>query len=271
MRKDVEKPPQEEGAFGSKKKEVAMLSWSSSPALERIARELEAQQRLLEETRRSLEERLVPFQRYLAEQRRSIEQALRNLEARIKPFRQYLQNQEQNLERVVTHLNAELDDQFSPFGRYLAEQRRILERAARYLEEKPKPFLQYLEEQQEMVELIFKDVEERMERFSQHLKEQQKILEAMAEPQVREEFEALASFMGDRQRALDRYASSGETRPEELFAELEQIYEKYKELDGSKRRLLARILEQTRLADERLREALRASPQEPSGGGLLEA
>ncbi|MBI3988601.1 MAG: hypothetical protein HY347_03185 [candidate division NC10 bacterium] len=270
MRKDAEKPPQEEGAFVPKKKEVAMLSWSSSPALERIAREFEAQQRLLEEAKRSLEERLVPFQRSLTEQRRGIEQAMRNLEARIKPFRQYLQNQEQNLERVVTHLNAELDDQFSPFGRYLAEQRRILERAARYLEEKPKPLLQYLEEQQGMVELIFKDIEERMDLFGRHLKEQQKILEALAEPQVREEFEALASFMSERQRALDRYASSGETRPDELFAELEQIHEKYKELDGPKRRLLARILEQSRLADERLREALRSLPQEPPGGGPLE-
>src|SRR3990172_4822822 len=86
------------------RRNTPMLSWSQSPALEAILRALEDAQRAIEEVKRYLDERLTPFQKYLADQGRSVDQALRQLDTRIRPLKQYLQGQEQNLERVSAHL-----------------------------------------------------------------------------------------------------------------------------------------------------------------------
>ena len=238
------------------------LTWAASPSLERIHRELDEQIRTIEEAKRLLEERLSPFQRHLWEQRRNVDQALKQLEARIKPLRQYLEGQENNLERVGMHLKTELVDQFDTFEKFLAEQRQILERAQRYLEEQPRPMAQYLEDQQRAVEHVFRDLEEKLEPFGRYLKEQQKLLEALAEPRVTEEFDALSSYCGERQAALERYASAAEYRPQILFTELDGIYQKYKTQDGGKNKLLSRVLEQTRQADLRLQDALKPLPRE---------
>lgn len=249
-------------ALSAPKRRNHALAWSASPSLERIHRELDEQIRAIEEAKRLLEERLGPFQRHLWEQRRNVDQALKQLEARIKPLRQYLEGQGHNLERVGMHLNTELKDQFDAFEKFLAEQRQILERAQRYLEEQPRPLAQYLEDQQRAIEHIFRDLEEKMEPFGRYLKEQQKLLEALAEPRVTEEFDALANFCGERQSALERYAAATEYRPQALFAELDGIYQKYKAQDAGKNKLLSRVLEQTRQADLRLQEALRPLPRE---------
>jgi chromosome segregation ATPase len=238
------------------------LTWAASPSLERIHRELDEQIRTIEEAKRLLEERLSPFQRHIWEQRRNVDQALKQLEARIKPLRQYLEGQENNLERVGMHLKTELTDQFETFEKFLAEQRQILERAQRYLEEQPRPMAQYLEDQQRAIEHVFRDLEEKLEPFGRYLKEQQTLLEGLAEPRVTEEFDALASYCGERQAAMERYATAAEYRPQNLFAELDGIYQKYKALDGGKSKLLSRVLEQTRQADLRLQDALKPLPRE---------
>jgi hypothetical protein len=238
------------------------LAWSASPSLERIHREFDEQIRAIEEAKRLLEERLAPFQRHLWEQRRNVDQALKQLDARVKPLRQYLEGQVHNLERVGMHLNTELKDQFEAFQKFLADQRQILDRANRYLEEQPRPMAQYLEDQQRALEHVFRDLEERLEPFGRYLKEQQKLLEAMAEPRVTEEFDALASYCTERQAALERYAAATEYRPQSLFAELDGIYQKYKAQDGGKSKLLTRVLEQTRQADLRLQDALQPLPRE---------
>jgi len=238
------------------------LTWAASPSLERIHRELDEQIRTIEEAKRLLEERLSPFQRHIWEQRRNVDEALKQLEARVKPLRQYLEGQENNLERVGMHLKTELTDQFETFEKFLAEQRQILERAQRYLEEQPRPLAQYLEDQQRAIEHVFRELEEKLEPFGRYLKEQQKLLESLAEPRVTEEFDALASYCGERQAALERYATAAEYRPQNLFAELDGIYQKYKTQDGGKSKLLSRVLEQTRQADLRLQDALKPLPRE---------
>ncbi len=249
-----------------KRATAGMAGWATSPSLEKIARELEEQLKLIEEARRYLEERIAPFQRHLANQRRNADQALKQLEARVRPLRQYLESQEQNLGRVSQHLNAELRDQFDAFGRYLTEQQRIIEVATRYLDEKPRPIQRYGEDQQRVVELIYKEVEERLEPFGRFLKEQQRLLESIAAPQVLEEFEALAAYMQEREQAFERYAQAAEHRPAELFGELDEIHAKYKTMQAGTFRLLAKVLEHTRQSDERLREALRPNPRETAEG-----
>jgi hypothetical protein len=238
------------------------LTWAASPSLERIHRELDEQIRTIEEAKRLLEERLGPFQRHMWEQRRNVDQALKQIEARIKPLRQYLEGQENNLERVGMHLKTELTNQFDTFEKFLAEQRQILERAQRYLEEQPRPMAQYLEDQQRAIEHIFRDLEEKLEPFGRYLKEQQKLLETLADARVTEEFDALSTYCGERQAALERYANAAEYRPQTLFTELDGIYQKYKALDGSKNKLLGRVLEQTRQADMRLQDSLKPLPRE---------
>ncbi len=259
---DIQRPPAAEALSLGKRTNSPMVAWSASPSLEKISREFEEQIKVIEEARRYLVDRVSPFQRHLAAQRRNADQALKQLDARIRPLRQYLEGQEQNLGRVGQHLNAELRDQFDAFGRFLSEQQRILEMATRYLDEQPRPIQRYCEEQQRVVEQIYKEIEERLEPFGRFLKEQQRVLEAIATPQILEEFEAMASYMHERERALERYSLSPEHRPAELFAELDEIYNKYKTMQTGTFRLLAKVLEQTRLADERLREALRPGPRE---------
>ena len=244
------------------KRRNQVSTWCASPSLERLQREFDEQIRLIEEAKRLIEERLGPFQRYVLEQRRNVDQALKQLEARIKPLRQYLEGQEHNLERVGMHLNTELKDQFEAFEKFLIDQRQILERATRFLEEQPRPLGQYLEDQQRAIEHVFRDLEERLEPFSRYLKEQQKLLEAMADPRITQEFEALASFCSERQAALEHYAVATEYRPQLLFTELDGIYQKYKSQDGGKSKLLARVMEQTRQSDLRLQDALKPLPRE---------
>jgi len=244
----------------TQKRRSQMSLWNASPSLERIYQEFDEQIRLIEEAKRLLEERLAPFQRHLLEQRRNVDQCLKQLEGRVKPLRQYLEGQEHNLERVGMHLNTELREQFDSFQKFLGEQRQILERATRYLDEQPRPLAQYLEDEQRAVEQVFRDLEEKLEPFGRYIKEQQKLLEAMTEPRITEEFEALASYCGERHAALERYSSSPDYRPQTLFAELDGIYQKHKAQDGGKSKLLARVLEQTRQSDLRLQDALKPLP-----------
>jgi hypothetical protein len=253
------------------KRRSQALTWAASPALERVQRELDEQVRTIEEAKRLLEERLSPFQRHLWEQRRNVDQALKLLEARIKPLRQYIAGEESNLQRVGTVLKTELTDQFEAFEKILTEQRQILERAQRYLEEQPRPLAQFLEDQQRAIEHVFHDVEEKFEPFGRYLKEQQKLIEALAEPRLTEEFDTLAGYCGERQAALERYATAAEYRPQVLFAELDEIYQKYKMQDAGKSKLLGRVLEQTRQADLRLQDALRPLPREEPRPPRIEA
>jgi predicted nucleic acid-binding Zn-ribbon protein len=253
------------------KRRSQALTWAASPALERVQRELDEQVRTIEEAKRLLEERLSPLQRHLWEQRRNVDQALKLLEARIKPLRQYIAGEESNLQRVGTVLKTELTDQFEAFEKILTEQRQILERAQRYLEEQPRPLAQFLEDQQRAIEHVFHDVEEKFEPFGRYLKEQQKLIEALAEPRLTEEFDTLAGYCGERQAALERYATAAEYRPQVLFAELDDIYQKYKMQDAGKSKLLGRVLEQTRQADLRLQDALRPLPREEPRPPRIEA
>ena len=254
--------PNQPEALPAPKRRSQGITWAASPSLERIHHELDAQIRTIEEAKRLLEERLSPFQRHVWEQRRNVDQSLKQLEARIKPLRQYLEGQENNLERVGMHLKTELKDQFEAFEKFLAEQRQILERAQRYLEEQPRPMAQYLEDEQRAIEYVFRDLEEKLEPFGRYLKEQQRLLESLAEPRVTEEFDALASFCGERQTAMEHFATSAEYRPQNLFTELDGIYQKFKGQDGGKNKLLSRVLEQTRQADLRLQDALKPLPRE---------
>ena len=236
--------------------------WGASPSLERVHHELDEQIRIIEEAKRLLEERLAPFQRHLLEQRRNVDQCLKQLDARLKPLRQYLEGQGSNLERVGMHLNTELKDQFEDFDRFLADQRQILERANRYLEEQPRPLAQYLEDEQRAIDQVFRELEETLEPLGRYLKEQQKLLEAMTEPRVKEEFDLLAGYCGERHAALERYATAPEYRPQALFAELDEMYQKYKAQDGGRNKLMGRLLEQTRQADLRLQGSLKLLPRE---------
>lgn len=255
---DMDRPLPEFPSAPKRRSQVSI--WSASPSLERIYQEFDEQMRLIEEAKRLLEERLAPFQRHLLEQRRNVDQSLKQLDGRIKPLRQYLEGQEHNLERVGMHLNTELRDQFDAFQKFLAEQRQILERAGRFLDEQPRPLAQYLEDEQRAIENIFRDLEEKLEPFGRYLKEQQKLLEAMTDARITEEFEELSRFCGERHAALERYAASPDYRPQTLFMELDDIYQKHKAQDGGKSKLLGRVLEQTRQADLRLQDALKALP-----------
>lgn len=266
-RGELERSPGELSPVGAGR-DAPALSWSSSPFLERIHRDFEEQVRAVEEVKRYLEDRLTPFHRHLAEQRRNIEQALKQLDERMRPLRQYLEAQEQNRERIGAALGSGLKEQFGTFERYLADQQRILQKAGRYLEEQPKPLQRYLEEQNKAVQLVFQDLEARLEPFARLLKEQQQHLATLAEPQINQEFEALANYLAERQQSLGRFATAPEYRPQELFADLEEIYKRYRDLDGGKHKLLWKILEQTRLADDRLKEALRTGPRELDEMGL---
>jgi len=259
---EADRPSSADAYPAGKRSGPPLVAWSASPSLEKLSRDFEEQMKAIEEARRYLEDRLSPFQRHLAKQRRSAEQSLKQLEARVRPLRQYLEGQEQNLGRVNQHLNSELRDQFDAFGHFLTDQQRILELATRYLDDQPRPIQRYLDEQQRTVELVYKEIEERLEPFARFLKEQQRILETIATPQVLEEFEALAGYMQERERAFERYSLSPDPRPADLFAELDEIYNKYKTAQTGAHRLMMKVLEQTRLSDERLRESLRPGPRE---------
>lgn len=233
-----------------------MFSWSASPALQKIFQGLEVQQQIIEQIKRYLEERLAPFQRHVAEQRRNTELSLKHLESRLKPLRQYIQGEGQNLERIMAHMHTGLREQFDTFEQYLRRHRGLLEEANQYIEEQPRPLRTYLEDQRQAIEMIYGDLEERLDRFIQNLWEQQKIFESLREPHLLSEYETLAEYLEERQKALERYSRSPEYRPVELFVELDEVADRYKNLDPSRSKLLAKVFEETRIADEKLREAL---------------
>ncbi len=241
--------------------------WTVSPSLERIRQELDEQAAIIADAKRLLEERLAPFQRHLMEQRRHVDQCLKQLEARLKPLRQFLEGQGGNLERVEAHLGGELKEQFEDFQDFLAEQRQTLERANRYLDEQPLPLGRYLEDEQRAIDHIFRDLEESFEPLGRYLQEQHRLLAAITAPPVTEEFSLLASFCDERHAALQRFVAAGDYRPQALFAELEGIHRKYTAQDGGKSKRLARLLEQTRQADLRLRESLKPLPREEADSG----
>jgi hypothetical protein len=168
---------------------------------------------------------------------------------------------------VGAHLSGELREQFEDFQDFLAEQRQTLERANRFLDEQPLPLGRYLEDEQRAIEHIFRDLEESFEPLGRYLQEQHRLLAAITAPSVTEEFGLLASFCGERHAALQRFAAAGDYRPQALFAELEGIHRKYTAQDGGKGKRLARLLEQTRQADLRLRESLKPLPREQADSG----
>ncbi len=241
--------------------------WSISPSLERIRQELDEQAGIIADAKRVLEARLAPFQRHLMEQRRRVDQCLKQLETRLKPLRQFLEGQGSNLERVGAHLSGDLREQFEDFQDFLAEQRQTLERANRYLDEQPLPLGRYLEDEQRAIDHIFRDLEESFEPLGRYLQEQHRLLAAITAPPVTEEFGLLASFCEERHAALERFAAAGDYRPQALFAELEGIHRTYTAQDGGKSKRLARLLEQTRQADLRLRESLKPLPREQADSG----
>jgi hypothetical protein len=245
------------------------FSWSSSPTLQKIYHGLEEQQRIIEQLKSYLEEQLTPFQRHLGGQRVSIDNALRSLDRRLKPLRQYVQGEAENLERVSAHLEAGLREQFEDFEELLATQRTLLESANRYIDEQPQPLLTYLEDGRRAIEMIYRDLEQRLDTFLHNLEVQHQILDALREPALISEYEALAKYLEERQRALTHYARTGEYRPAEFFAKLDDAAERHKPRGGDENTLFARIYEEARLADERLRKGLAIPDPCPSNRDLV--
>lgn len=240
-----------------------MFSWAVSPLLEKIHRVLEEQRQFIDEARRCLEDRLLPFQKYLADQKLSVEQSLRQLEARMKPLRLYVQGQEQTLDRISLHLNENLRGQFDVFARYLEDQRRIFTDAMRYLDGQPRPYHDYLNAQQRLVELVYRDLEEKFTSFIEHLERQQRVLNSINHPDVLEEFKLMVEYAMERQRALERFSGGAAFHPAQLFAELTEIYSKFKSLAGNRHDLMGKFLEESRIADQYFHEQLEPPLGEP--------
>lgn len=243
-------------AIESTERGSAVFSWSSSPTLEKIYHGLGEQQRIIEELRRYLEERLTPFQRHLGWQQVSIDNALKSLDRRLKPLRQYIQGETTNLERVTAHLEAGLREQFEAFEELLASQRELLAQANRYIEEQPQPFHKYLEDGRKATEMIYGDLQQRLDAFLQNLGEQQQILDSLREPAVISQYDLLAQYLEERQKALAQFARAVEYRPAELFAQLDEVAERHKPSPQHQKTLFARVFEQARQADQRFQEAV---------------
>ncbi len=241
-----------------------MFSWSSSPALQKVYQGLEEQQRILDQLKAYLEERLTPFQRHVGEQQQHIDQALRHLESRLVPLRQYIQSEHQNLDGVAAHLETGLRDQFDAFEQFLERHKGLLEEANQYIKEQPRPLQRYLEDERQAVDLIHRDLEQRLDRFLQNLAEQHKILESLREPETISEYEALAEYLEERQKALERHARLPDYRPTEFFAQLEETADRFKHLNLEQKRLFSKVFEETRMADAKLRETLPAPGTSPS-------
>ncbi|MFQ5542455.1 MAG: hypothetical protein ACE5E2_06450 [Candidatus Binatia bacterium] len=234
-----------------------MYSWSASPALQKIYESLDEQRRIIDHLKVYLEERLVPFQCHLAEHQRNVDQALRHMQSRLVPLRQYIQGEHQNLERVAVHLQAGLREQFGTFERFLAKQSDLIEQADQYLEKQPRPLQNYLEDERQAIEIIYRDlVEQRLDRLLQNFLEQQKIVESFCAAEVISEYESLAEYLDERQKAFERYVRSAEFRPAQYFAQLDEVASRYKPLDPGQGKLFARVFKKTRLADEKFRKAL---------------
>ncbi len=248
---------------------AGVFSWSSSPTLEKIYHGLTEQQRIIEELKRYLEERLIPFQRHLGWQRVSVDHVLKTLERRLKPLRQYIQGETTNLERVTNHLEAGLREQFEAFEGLLASQRDFLGQANRYIEEQPQPFLKYVEHGRRAVEMIYGALQQRLDAFLQNLEEQQQILDSLREPGLISEYDALAGYLEERQKALAQFARAVEYRPTELFTQLDEAAERHKPPHQDQNTLFARVFEQARLADQRLREAITVPVPVPPNRDLV--
>ncbi|MFQ5989506.1 MAG: hypothetical protein ACE5K9_06295 [Candidatus Methylomirabilales bacterium] len=246
-----------------------VFSWSSSPTLEKVYHGLTEQQRIIEELKRYLEERLTPFQRYLGWQRVSVDNALKTLERRLKPLRQYIQGETTNLERVSNHLEAGLREQFEAFEELLASQRDFLEQANRYIEGQPQPFLKYVEDGRRGIEMIYGALQQRLDAFLQNLGEQQQILDSLREPALISEYDALAEYLEERQKALAQFARAVEYRPTELFSQLDEAAERHKPPRQDQNTLFARVFEQARLADQRFREAITVPEPSPPNRDLV--
>ncbi len=244
------------GASESLERNAAVFSGSSPPPLKKIYQGLEDQQRIIEQLKGYLEERISPFQRHLGGQRVSVENALKSLERRINPLRQYLQAERTNLERLNAHLGTGLQDQFEAFEELLTSQKDLLDQANQYIEVQPQPFLKYLEDGRQAIEMIYGDLEQRLDVFLQNLAEQQQILDSLREPGLTSKYEALAEYLEERQQALAQFARAVEYQPEELFAQLDEVAERHKPSHQDQDTLFAKVFEQARLADQRLREAM---------------
>jgi len=122
-----------------------------------------------------------------------------------------------------------------------------------------------------LIEMIYQDLEQRLDAFLLNLEEQQHILDSLREPGLISQYEALAEYLEHRQKALAQYTRAGEYRPAELFAQLDEAAGHYKRLHLDERGLSDKVFEETRLADEKLREALSvprtSPPQKPEGDG----
>lgn len=233
-----------------------MFSWSSSPTLQRIYQGLEEQHRIIDQFKAYLEERLAPLQQHMNEHQRYTGQALKHVESRLKPLRQYVRGGTQDLNRVTAHLEADLKEHFEAFERFLASQRNLLEKANQHIEKQPRPLQTYLEDERKVVEMIYRDIERRLDRFFQNLSDQQQVLDFLHQPGVDSEYDALVRYLEERHKAFQRYVRSFEYRPAELFAQLEEAADHYKRQHQDDRRLSDKVLEETRLADEKLRSAL---------------
>jgi hypothetical protein len=104
--------------------------------------------------------------------------------------------------------------------------------------------------------MIYGDLEQRLDIFLQNLAEQQQILDSLREPGLTSKYEALTGYLEERQQALAQFSRAVEYRPEELFAQLDEAAERHKPSRQDQDTLFAKVFEQARLADERLREAM---------------
>lgn len=241
-----------------------MFSWSSSPALLRIYKALEEYQQTIDQLRAYLEQTLTPFQNHVFAQRRHVERSLEHLESRLTPLRECVQGETENLTRVTAHLETDLPEHFEAFEHCLASQRALLEQANHYMEEQPRPLQTYLEDECKIAEEICSDLGQKFERFLQNLSEQQQTLDLLRHVEVNSEYDALITYLEDRQKAFQRYIRSFEYRPQEFFAQLDEAAQHYKRLNLDHRGLSDRIFEETRMADRRLKDALPIQATSPS-------
>lgn len=234
-----------------------MSVWSSSLPLKKIRGVLEEQQRILDQLKAYLEVRLAPFQRHVGEQRRNVYHALRHVESRLGPVREYFQGEQRNLEQMTADLKARLG---AAFEHDLPLYKDLLEEINQRIERECRSFQAYLEDERQAVERVHRDLEERLDRLIQNLAEQREIVGSLCEPEVMSEYEALAEYLAERQQILGRYIRFPGYRPETLFSQLAEVADRQTHLHRDRGRLFSRVFEETRLADGRLRQALRGGP-----------
>lgn len=234
-----------------------MLSWSSSPPLKKIRHVLEEQRGILDQLKAYLEVRLAPFQRHVGEQRRNVYQVLRRVEGRLVPVREYFQGVDRNLDRGTANLKADLGEVFE---HYLLLYKDLLEETNQRIEGECLPLQTYLEDERQAVETVHRDLEQKLDRLIQNLVEQQKILESLREPEVMAEYDALAEYLEERQKVLERYVRFPGYRAEDLFAQLAEVADRHNRLLREQGGLVTRVLEEIHLADRKLRQSLLGAP-----------